>query len=529
MKAFSCIIFADLDKIKLIQIRHLGILDSTDDKSKLARFVAVTVAVIVIIDAALYGSALASGLSLDDFYFCRAYTLKEVARTFFAPWESLGMFVSYYRPLVILSYAIDHLVWKDNFSGYHFTNLFIHVVVCGILLVFLLRLGFSRAAAALGAIAFTLNANAAAGAAWIAERTDSLCAIFILAALLCFIGFAQTESRRRLIAVYFFYSLALGCKELAVTLVLVLIGLAAFQYPRHLRHAAWIAIMPILYGIARLNIAYGIGTWENLLLFTLAGIIMWLFHSGKWKVLAAVLALITVAAAVLAVYVVTIDKDQNAGGIAVSVGFMLYLQLHKLVRVIVPVDLPLWATALYLIALIGLAFHLIKSYRGYPAIQSWGPLALFALVWIIAFNLPIFHLSQRRMLYLPSAGMSILIAIGIELLRDRVKFKRARVNKVILVGAVIIFFILSIAGNKKQQNKWTTNSSYIISNELILYCKYGDRLVESNLARLAHKLETQGYELDVWCPKIREALNGKPFSAIHEDSLPRVELKNHDK
>jgi hypothetical protein len=504
-------------------------LDTTDDKNKPARFVTAIVAVIVIIDAALYGSALASGLSLDDFYFCRSYTLKEVARAFFAPWESLGMFVSYYRPLVILSYAIDHLVWKDKFFGYHLTNLFIHIMVCGILLIFLLGLGFSRASAALGAITFTVNANAAAGAAWIAERTDSLCAIFTLAALLCFTGFAQTESRRRLIGVYFFYSLALGCKELAVTLVLVLIGLAALRYPRHLRHAVRTAFVPILYGIVRLNIAYGIGIGENLLLLTLAGIIMWLVHREKWKALASVLALITVATAVLAAYVVTLDKAQGTGGLAVSVGFMLYLQLQKLVRVIIPVDLPLWAIVLYLIASIGLVFHLIKSYRGHPAMQSWGRLALFALVWIIAFNLPIFHLSQRRMLYLPSAGMSILIAIGIELLRDRVEFKRAGVNKVILVGAVIIFFILSIAGNKKQQDKWTTNSSYIISNELILYCKYGDGLVESNLARLAHKLALQGYELEVWCPKIREILNGKPFPAIHEDSLPGIELENKDK
>src|SRR5688572_18309838 len=57
----------------------------------------------------------------------------------------------YYRPLVMLSFALDRAVWGDLAAGFHLTNLLLHVAVAGLL-------GSLAAAAGIGASASTAAA-----------------------------------------------------------------------------------------------------------------------------------------------------------------------------------------------------------------------------------------------------------------------------------------------------------------------------------------------------------------------------------
>ena len=49
---------------------------------------------------------------------------------------------NFYRPLQMLSFALDYFFWKDNVFGFHLTNIFIHVLVA-ISIFFLVRILFT--------------------------------------------------------------------------------------------------------------------------------------------------------------------------------------------------------------------------------------------------------------------------------------------------------------------------------------------------------------------------------------------------
>lgn len=93
-----------------------------------------------------------------------------------------------YRPLTWLSYGLDYALRGMDAHGFHRTNLALHVLVAGLLLLvirrWLLLLGRGRWfwPAVLATLAFTLHPVRVQVVAWISARADALCAVFLLAA-----------------------------------------------------------------------------------------------------------------------------------------------------------------------------------------------------------------------------------------------------------------------------------------------------------------------------------------------------------
>jgi hypothetical protein len=141
-------------------------------------------------------------------------------------WTPHGLSVEYFRPLIVLSFALDRLVYGTHAAGYHLTNLALHATAT--LLVWaiarrVLGAGFGAwAAAAL----FAIHPCHVQAVGWISGRTDVLAATLYMAAFLLYL-----ESRRRpraaaalvglSLSVFF---LALLAKEMAITLPLILLG-----------------------------------------------------------------------------------------------------------------------------------------------------------------------------------------------------------------------------------------------------------------------------------------------------------------
>lgn len=90
----------------------------------------------------------------------------------------------YYRPLVTATYALEHHFVGANPFLYHLDNLLAHAATAVLALFTLRRWSGSLAAAALGAAFFALHPTKAESVAWIAGRTDLLCASFVLLAAL---------------------------------------------------------------------------------------------------------------------------------------------------------------------------------------------------------------------------------------------------------------------------------------------------------------------------------------------------------
>lgn len=165
---------------------------------------------------------------------------------------------SFYRPLITLSYGVDHRLWGGWPGGPHLTNLALHTAF--VLLLFLLcrRAGAGRPVAAFLATLFALAPRLSESVAWISGRTDIAAGIFALGAVLIF----ETRPRAwlRRIASGAMLLLGLMCKEVALTAAVALAVLAWLQAPKPRSVARWIvSLLPVVvalatYGVLRMSI-----------------------------------------------------------------------------------------------------------------------------------------------------------------------------------------------------------------------------------------------------------------------------------
>lgn len=147
----------------------------------------------------------------------------------------------YYRPLVETSIAFDSLAWHGQPFGFHLTNILIHSGVASLLAWNIAQLlavdepetGSRRRFAIAFACAclFSVYPLASESVIWMIGRVDSLCSLFYLVALGCFQRHCsrdEADSLRRgwrspwLMSTLICFAAALCCKEMAVTLPVVL-------------------------------------------------------------------------------------------------------------------------------------------------------------------------------------------------------------------------------------------------------------------------------------------------------------------
>ena len=133
--------------------------------------------------ALLYLPSAGHGLVSDDFLWAREWSVADVALTFVGPEDPSGESNLYYRPLSALSHATDAWIWGDRVAGYHVTNLVLLALVGMAALLLLERIGLSRRAALLGALAWIVHPMAASAVAWASQRTDLIVSLFYLSTL----------------------------------------------------------------------------------------------------------------------------------------------------------------------------------------------------------------------------------------------------------------------------------------------------------------------------------------------------------
>ena len=163
---------------------------------------------------ALYANALRNDLVWDD----RLTALHAAAHPAAALTERTG---SYYRPLVMLSFALDARLWGGAAAGFHFTNVACHVAVAALVgtLAAAVRLGAGPALAS--ALVFVAHPVQTEAVTYVSGRTDVLCALFVLLGLLAWRR-AGTATDRYAFAATGAFAAALFCKEAAVAVPLAL-------------------------------------------------------------------------------------------------------------------------------------------------------------------------------------------------------------------------------------------------------------------------------------------------------------------
>ncbi len=132
--------------------------------------------------AVLFSPALAFFFISDDFH------LIETARN--TPLWSLFARETYvyYRPLVLLSYAVEHALWGAGPLGYHETNILLHLLNTALVCLIARRLlGRESCAWVWAGLLFGITPTHASSVLWICGRTDLLWGTFFLVSVLTYL------------------------------------------------------------------------------------------------------------------------------------------------------------------------------------------------------------------------------------------------------------------------------------------------------------------------------------------------------
>ncbi len=201
--------------------------------------------VLVVLTSVAYFPALRGGFILDDDQYLTRTPLIKAPDGLYRYWFT-SQAMDYY-PVSNSTLWIEWRLWGMNSSGYHLTNLVLHMT--GALVVWRILQGLSVPGAFLAALLFAVHPVNVEAVAWIAQRKDMLATVLSLLSLGCFVrneesrgtteetqnGSAKAEARRGALWGIWYWSslaafvLAMLSKGSVATLPLVLLGVIIWR------------------------------------------------------------------------------------------------------------------------------------------------------------------------------------------------------------------------------------------------------------------------------------------------------------
>lgn len=163
-------------------------------------------------------------LSFDDYY----YTQNDLVAGGLNKANIVRIFTKFpeedlVTPLTQLSYMADVELFGNSSRGFHITNIFLHAVNMGILLLLLWRMTGSLWKSALAAALVGFHPMRVESVAWVTERKDVLSFFFLLLAMGCYLRYAGSGRWRWYAAVFLCTLLGMLAKPVAVTLPFLLL------------------------------------------------------------------------------------------------------------------------------------------------------------------------------------------------------------------------------------------------------------------------------------------------------------------
>jgi tetratricopeptide (TPR) repeat protein len=378
-----------------------------------------------------------------------------------------GQVDNYWRPLVLLSLAVDYHFFGLNSAGYHVVNLLWHLLAAWLAFLLIDRLTKRRWLAFLPALFFLIHPLQTEAVTYVSGRADPMSAVFILLSLLSYVLFRQENKKRYwLVLSGLAFIAALLSKEGSIMLpaLIALIEFLFFFKKEDWRRSG-IYLLPfvlvsIIYFLARLSFL----NFNNLL----AG-----FNYG-------------------AVY----STSLGVRLLTFTYVFIKYLSLlvapfnlHMAYEITPLTSIFTWPVAVFtlIILLFGLA---IKRYwqtdRLFVLGLAWFLILLLPRTNIISINRPLYE----HFLYLPMLGFWLAFFIIGSKFLNRLRLKpnlKTGLTVFILLAAVIYFSSLSIRRNQDwhdpitfyQKNLQYTLDSSIQHNNLGMAYAAAGRLSEA--------------------------------------------------
>ncbi|MBD3296897.1 MAG: tetratricopeptide repeat protein [Candidatus Omnitrophica bacterium] len=177
-----------------------------------------------------YSAALDSGFVWDDRYIVTDNALLRAPLWSLQPFKqdivnSSFTYTVYYRPLQILSYAVDSRIWGMEAYGFHLSNMMLHFLNAVLVFLFALKISGHRASSALASILFTVNPASIGSVAYISGRSDLLYLFFGLLFLIMYIRYRETGERVYILSGALMLAGSVFSKEAAVIFPFIFLAL----------------------------------------------------------------------------------------------------------------------------------------------------------------------------------------------------------------------------------------------------------------------------------------------------------------
>lgn len=156
----------------------------------------------------------------DDFFISQnvlVQSLKNIPQMFISNTVSgAGTSSNYYRPIMTLSFALDHALWGGNVFGYHLTNILLHISTAIMLFLWLRILGMEKVMAFALSVIFVVHPIQTEAITYLSSRGDPLYSLFLLLSLYFFTVSVYKNLPKLLIPAVLFFPLSLLSKEAAI-------------------------------------------------------------------------------------------------------------------------------------------------------------------------------------------------------------------------------------------------------------------------------------------------------------------------
>ena len=247
-------------------------------------------ALLAFVAIAAYANSIGNGFAYDDNEIVARnpiVTNGQVGEAFVQPyWPKFAPGSGLYRPVTVATFAAEWPLANGNPALFHATNVVLHAG--GVLALFALLAGFvSVLPAGVGAGWFAVHPVHTEAVANVVGRAELLAALFVLLACLLF---DRVKAERplarglRLLGISICYGLALGSKEIAVSLP-ALLALLAWARSREggVSKRLWrdVALVPALLGVLGIYLAARYGAVGTLLGETPAPSLQGLGHGQR--------------------------------------------------------------------------------------------------------------------------------------------------------------------------------------------------------------------------------------------------------
>lgn len=223
---------------------------------------------ILVLTALAYSPTLANGLTNwdDNDYITRNPYLRELSWT-----NTQLLFASFfkgnYHPLTMLSLSLDHALGGGAVWIHHLVNGLLHLANTVLVYLCVQRLTRDQTIGLIASALFGVHPLHVESVAWVSERKDVLYAFFYLGALLAYLRYTESHSRRAIL----FYALSLGLfalsllsKGMAVSLAPTLVAVDALLRrrplgPRILVEKAPFFALSLVFGLVALAAQGSVG------------------------------------------------------------------------------------------------------------------------------------------------------------------------------------------------------------------------------------------------------------------------------